>query len=315
MYTGDMRPSVLVFLALFIALAATLPTSEPASACASIGRRGPVHIKGEEALIVWDPARRKQHFVRIAGFGPTAEDFGFLVPTPSRPELGEASDQVFSRLFDIYRVVRPQPRGVIDRGGGAPRSRGGVEVLERRSVAGLDAAVLQADDASALNQWLARHGYPSSPPLERWLAPYVARRWTVTAFRFDPSQQRGGRFVSRALRMSFDADAPFFPYSEPQDRAAPPEVRPFRVSVVAPTRMRAVPGTVWNGRVVYADQPRLRLESALRAVVPPDSFGPSSWLTVFDEPRSLRGSTDVVFEEDPRQQPVAPRVDRMLVPY
>src|SRR5690606_38050899 len=124
-------------------------------ACASIGRRGPVRIKGEEALIVWDPARRQQHFVRVAGFGQTAEDVGFLVPTPSRPELGEASDEVFSRLFDIYRVPRRQPRAVYRRGGAA-RSRGSVEVLERRSVAGLDAAVLQADDATALNQWLAR---------------------------------------------------------------------------------------------------------------------------------------------------------------
>ena len=73
-----MRAACLVVFS-FLILCSLFPLSDRASACASVGRRGPVRIHGEEALIVWDPAHQKQHFVRVAGFEPTDEDFGVLV--------------------------------------------------------------------------------------------------------------------------------------------------------------------------------------------------------------------------------------------
>lgn len=52
----------------------------------------PVAVADESAIIVWDAATETQHFVRRASFRTDAEDFGFLVPTPSRPRLAEADD-------------------------------------------------------------------------------------------------------------------------------------------------------------------------------------------------------------------------------
>jgi hypothetical protein len=310
-----MRSACTVISVLLLLAGSILPLADRASACASVGRRGPVRIHGEEALIVWDPEHQKQHFVRVAGFEPADEDFGFLVPTPTRPELAEADDAVFERLFAIYR--RPPPQSALRSRGGGPRSAPAhVQVLERRSVAGLDAAVLRANDAGALTRWLGQHGYPSSEPLQRWLAPYVAQRWIVSAFRIDPAAHRGSGFSTRALRMSFDTDAPFFPYSEPVDASARAPGRPFRVSVVAPTRMRVRAGNdAWHGRVGYAGQPAERLGTALRGVVPDGSFGAGAWLTVFDEPSSVRGAADLYFERDPSQRSQAPSIDAALVPH
>jgi hypothetical protein len=291
------------------ALAIALPLAEDASACASIGRGAPIRIYGEEALIVWDPAHHKEHFVRMAGFDPADEDFGFVVPTPSRPELGEADDHVFERLFGVYQ------RRSRERSAPALGARQAVEVLERRTVAGLDTAVLRADDAGALDRWLEANRYPSSEALRAWLAPYVEQHWFVTAFRIDPSAHHGRGFATRAVRMSFDTDAPFFPYSEPAQTEAR-RGRPFRVSLVAPARMRVRSGNdAWHGRVGYARQPGAQLTRTLRDVVPADSFGEQAWLTVFDEARSLRGTRDLYFESDEQQTPTASSIDTPFAPY
>src|SRR5690606_24150504 len=158
------RPVWLLALcaALALLVAALLP-ARIASACAAVFRpEAPVHIKGEEALIVWDPQRGRQHFIRKAGFEGATEDFGFHVPTPGRPMLGEADAAVFRRLFELYRRTEPAARGARGRRAvavGAGAARPAVTVIERRVVAGLDAAVLAANDAGALDRWLEEHRY------------------------------------------------------------------------------------------------------------------------------------------------------------
>ena len=295
------RALALACLALLAASGSPPPSVE---ACAAVGRRGPIPIVGEEALIVWDAERREEHFVRRASFAGASGDFGFLVPTPTRPTLADVDDAVFERLFRIYR--RPDPPSRFPTPMGARRSAMGgpgssVRVIERRVVAGLDAAVLEASDEDALLGWLAANGYPATAALRDWFAPYVRARWRITAFKLDPGGARTAR--SRAVRMSFRTTEPFFPYSEPPEEDAAP--RPFRVSVVAPTRVEAHEGAEpWTARVGYADRPST-LRDALRGAVPEAALAETRWLTVFDDPRSERGPVDLAF---------APATHRASVP-
>lgn len=309
------RWSLLVCAAALLALV-VFPPPPPAQACAAVGRR-PIRVVGEEALIVWEPQRGMQHFIRTADFEGAREDFGFLVPTPARPRLAEVQDAVFARLFQIYRA--PARRGGRPRASrnGARRERSSpppVVVLERRTVAGLDASVLAAADAGALDRWLGQHGYPSGPELRAWLERYVRERWIVTAFRIDPRAHAGGRFGTSAVRMSFRTTRPVFPYSEPQHAAPAAPGRPFRVSVVAPYRVRASVGErPFGGTVGYANRPGSRLVEALRGVTEDDAVSARSWLTVFDEPASQRGTDDLFFDRDPDQSQVAPQLRRQIV--
>ena len=72
--------------------------------CASIGPRNtPVGIATESAIIIWDEENKVQHFIRRASFRTAADHFGFLVPTPTRPELKEAEDAAFDVLSEITR--------------------------------------------------------------------------------------------------------------------------------------------------------------------------------------------------------------------
>lgn len=301
--------------ALFIAAALSLVSFQEALACMAIGRRAPVAIAGEEALIVWDEANHLEHFVRRAFFRGAPTDFGFVVPSPTQPTLNAMEDRVFEHLLNIYQRPEANSRTEGDgfgglrggsAGGGAARPR--VEVVAQETVAGLDATVLRANDAGALQGWLTRHGYHTTRAHDDWLAPYVAQGYYFTAFRFAPGRARAD-FASQAVRMTFHTDRPYYPYSEPQTGAA--EGRPFRVSVMAPHRVSAVlerPGSgtrqPWSIAAGYAGQ-AYNLRVAVRSFMPwndvPDA---NTWLTTFDDLASVRHGEDLFFERDTAQTAV-----------
>jgi len=86
---------------LFVLAAIGAPAD--ARACAPAAAEGArVDIVAEEAVIVWDPVKKREHFIRRADFRTDAAGFGFLVPTPAKPELAEASNAVFDRLRETF---------------------------------------------------------------------------------------------------------------------------------------------------------------------------------------------------------------------
>jgi hypothetical protein len=189
----------------------------------------------------------------------------------------------------------------------APRPAA-VQVVERKHVAGLDAAVLKATDAAALAAWLREHQFSSRPDLETWLAPYIARAFFVTAFRYDPEKRR--ELSTKAVRLSFAAADPYYPYAEPRD-AKPAGGRRLRLTVVAPWRAEGRLGdAAWRARTGFAGQPR-GLSEALREAVPgPEKAGP--WVTTFEDAPSRRGSDDLSFRPASAQRPVAPSIDAVM---
>lgn len=268
-------------------------------------------------MIVWDPATHTQHFIRRATFDTASPDFGFLVPTPTAPALAEASDNAFTRLEDLIK-----PKTLVNHLTGidltplflrffllykAPMAGvSGVQVLSSQRVAGYDAVVLEADNASALTGWLKDHGYAARPALTVWLAPYIASRWKVTAFKI--SKDGGERQVATsAVRMSFKTDRPFFPYREPEDQrdqraGSSYEPRLLRVFMLSTARMDGgigEPATSlpWPGRVIWSDQleegSRARLAEEL--ALPSDQLPNNLWLTAFEDRSTPRPGTDDLY--------------------
>jgi len=280
-------------------MVAGLLAAVPSLACAPVPGEGRfVHIATEEALIIWDEAAKREHFIRRASFDTDAKDFGFLVPTPSKPELAESEDRAFGVLaeFTAARVIRKEPPDrppdVATRAVAA-----GVAVLEEKRVAGHDAAVLEAKDANALDAWLKEHGYPTSPALVEWYAPYVAAGWKITAFKVAADSPRHS---TAAVRMSFQTDRPFFPYREPAtQRTTPNQERLLRVYVIAEDQVDGRLGEkgAWPGKAVWSN----RLETAQLAKVlkvaklPAMAGGGARWLTEFEDNASPRPGTDEVF--------------------
>src|SRR4051812_42627261 len=81
-----------------------------AHACCPASARGArVAIADQEILVVWDEARHQEHFIRRAAFqaGSARRDFGFLVPTPTKPALAKAPDGAFDALA---AATKPEPK-------------------------------------------------------------------------------------------------------------------------------------------------------------------------------------------------------------
>jgi hypothetical protein len=294
-------------------------------ACAPVNRTGEeVHIGEESAIIIWDAASRTEHFIRRASFNTVAKDFGFLVPTPTTPTLDEADNGAFGYLASL---TAPKVVWRWDSGGRPPppaaakseekNAEEKVNVIETKKIAGYDAAVLEASDASALDGWLKAHGYASSPQLVDWYKPYIAQRWKITAFKI--SKDGGGsRANASAVKMSFITDRPFFPYREPAaaapngaDRYFPS--RALRVFFFGDKRYDGSVGTTggWPGKTAWSgiveNDSRAKLFKMLKL---PDSASPSTLrLTEFEDISDPRPGTDDLFFSHSANQAMVSRPD------
>lgn len=302
-------PRPTLALLLLVAALTTPAVTPPAHACAPAPPPGyDVTIQGEEAVIVWDAAAGIEHFIRRAEFETEAPGFGFIVPTPTVPELAEAPDALFSQLA---RSSAPEVRTRTETSGIRPsctllmtarddamvRAERAVEVLRHQQVAGYDAVVLAARDPQALVQWLAANGYAHSDDLVQWAAPYVEQSWTFTAFKLTAPEDVGGLSTS-AVRMSFRTERPFYPYREPagQRQGPTPPDRTLRVFFVSDQRyagaLEGAGAPAWPGRTTYARAlPPDELSSHLPGLAPG-----AAYLTVFvDRSNPRPGTADLWF--------------------
>ena len=72
--------------------------STTAHSCCAVSRAIHKIVNADQTVIIlWDAKSKIQHFIRKASFkgDGAAEDFGFIVPSPSQPELDESGDEVF----------------------------------------------------------------------------------------------------------------------------------------------------------------------------------------------------------------------------
>ncbi|MEJ7730825.1 MAG: DUF2330 domain-containing protein [Polyangiaceae bacterium] len=295
---------------------AAVARASDAEACATASV-DPVAMAAEEALVVWDANAKVEHFVRRASFDTAAKDFGFLVPTPGKPELAEADPGVFGRLAQAIapEVVRDERwlhaacwsammRLSAKSAAEVEAAAAPVEVLETKRVAGFDAAVLRADDAGALRGWLEANGYPSREALVAWLEPYVAQRWTITAFKV-ARDEGAPAAATGTVRMSFATERPVYPYREPRDGAAQGG-RSMRLYVVGPARMLAeAGGAPWGAKAEFA-RTREGLAGLLAGAVPAGVAVPGGWLTSYLDTATKRPDADLVLSPSPTSPEVVP---------
>lgn len=292
-------------------------TPSRTDACATVDHGAlSTGVTSEEAIIVFDPATKTQHFIRAASFSTRgSSDFGFIVPTPSLPTFGEVDQGVFAKLAEGYEAARPRQTKLelssmmvlkLARSAAEGDLRGVTELGTSR-VAGMDVTVLRATDSVALGEWLSSHGFSNRPALERWLSHYVERGFFFSAFRYAST---GSSVTTSAPRITFTTPTPVYPYLEPDD--ALPRFGALRVWLIAPERR------AWLDEQPATDAPTL-LTSTSKLGVPPElaSLLPVAkpWVSVFLDSRHVRPRADVRFETsaDGELLPL-PRVKVISVP-
>lgn len=248
-------------IAIAAALIVALPPSN-APACCAVSRAVDQVVNADQTVIIWwDAEKKTQHFIRQASFKSDAdEDIGFIVPSPNEPELEEAGDAAFERLRWITAAKAPSRGfciGCRASGESSPQVAS-VEVLQSKRVAGFDAVVLKATAADALVSWLAENEFAYSDSVAAWAKPYVARGWAFTALKVAKGEDPAVRSAA-ALRISFQADAPLFPYREPESAAAAKALgvkdRLLRIYFISDQAYEGhfENGASWSGKKVYSD--------------------------------------------------------------
>lgn len=314
----------------------------PSHACAPMPRdpKDVIMVADESAVIVWDSAKQTQHFIRSATFKGSKRDLGFIVPSPSVPELKEADQGVFDILKKalepkvVYRdkyeyewslLDAMLPKGAMTTASrnfdtaGAPRG-GGVEVLQAQSVAGYDATSLKASNSGELNRWLVKNGYIAKPDFASWLEPYTKKGWIVTAFKISKPDGASEAFSSSLVRMSFQTPKPFFPYREPsgqREGEAKNTFRALRVFFIGSERMEGTlgeePERGWPGQARWSDDLKVHLEPAKLQnlakglALKPDQLPAQMRMTSFEDYSMPRpGFEDVYFRKSARQESILP---------
>jgi hypothetical protein len=296
-----------------------LPVATPSRlpACCPVGPQGkPVVNADQTVVILWDAAKKTQHFIRKASFQSQADDFAFLIPTPTQPELEESGNDVFPFL---QKLTEPEVQRVqAPRGGGgcgcadyaAPKAAGlanaNVDVLERKQVAGFNAVVLAAESADALVEWLNENGYEFSPEAKAWAQPYIDGGWMITALKVakDEEGHADQGVAASALRLSFQTDRPLFPYREPDSGASAESLginhRLLRIYCIAEAKYRGdlTEESRWTGKVAWADKikPSDKAQALELLKLPADTGPEEWWMTEFEDDWAYRvAPADVYF--------------------
>ncbi len=322
--------------ALLLSAGAMLLFSHPDAEGCGIARRPnspSISIAEESALIVWDPVKKVQHFIRRAAFDTKSPDFGFLVPTPGPdiPTLKEVEDGIF-RAMDRWMLPKivEQTKWKFDPMScmfgcmtSAPSKVGmaakdGVRVIHEQKVGGYEVNVLEADHPDELSEWLKKNGYSNDPELQSWLFPYVAAKWRITAFKITQDPKTGQLATTKPVRMSFKTDRPFFPYREPEGKKEPGKEKDWpptagrllRVFFVADSRMAGKLGNAaWHADVKWSDSlsDEQRKQLVKETGVPEDELPGKAWLTTFEDHASPRpGKEEVYFDPAQDRTPIVP---------
>ena len=289
--------------------------------CAVAGEGSHVVNADQTVIMLWDEQRQMQHFIRKADFKTDAADVGFLVPSPSRPELAESDNAAFAKLAEI--TAPP-----VSRGGGiplgcsvaapAPQSLSSVRVIEEKRVAGYDATVLTARSGDDLVKWLRDNGYAYSPAVAEWAKPYLGGDWHFTALKLvkKPAAGEQSDLKAAALRISFRTGRPLFPYREPDSSASRSALdapdRLLRLYFISDARFRGEidDGRRWSGEVVWSGDITAHREELLRDLRLPAGTGPAKWwLTEFEDRWPYaKAAGDVYFSRDADQREMQRKV-------
>jgi hypothetical protein len=193
-------------------LAAGLTPSAWSACCYFSAKDKDILQPAQKVFITWDDKEKVESFTVQPKFEGNADDFGMVIPTPSKPKLDEMPRDFFKELA-VFSILKkrefprskllpvPRPRlvrfggnnlGHALQAGGAPRvipRSPEVTVLEAGVVGNLDYKVIEAGRADDLFAWLKENRYSYAGD-EATLDYYVKKKWLFTVMKIDTMQMK-----------------------------------------------------------------------------------------------------------------------------
>jgi hypothetical protein len=154
---------------------------------------------GEQRAIIFHE-ENTETLILTSGFQGNAKDLVWLVPTPTKPEVTKANEQIFT---NIAKLATPQRTYAYSYGGMLEASKGavtaGVVVIESKQVDYYDVNVLLATSSQDLVKWFNENNYYYPEQYSYVLNYYIEKGWYFTAIKVSPESQ-GATEVMQALK-------------------------------------------------------------------------------------------------------------------
>ncbi len=185
-----------------------------------------------------------------------ADDFAWIIPVASKPDVGVGTDEVFNMLenltrprfeletkmdetcwqYDVYVDGPALAAGGID-DGGVNESADPVAVLEQAEAGPYNYAIVESDNSQALIAWLDENGYSQPPEAHALIDHYVANEMKFVAVKLLKDKDAGD---VAPIILDFQEENPCVPLVLTQVAATPD--MPVKAYLLGDTR--AVP-TNW----------------------------------------------------------------------
>ncbi len=139
---------------------------------------------GQKAVIFYD--KGVETLVVSATFQGNANDFGWVIPTPSKPTVAKGSDELFTSLQTLTGVGIENPIPMYGLGTSQDVAKEGVTVIETKQVDYYDVTVLSSTDKKSLVNWLKDNKYNFPSSASYILDSYINNGWYFVAMRINP---------------------------------------------------------------------------------------------------------------------------------
>ncbi|MBS2014322.1 MAG: DUF2330 domain-containing protein [Deltaproteobacteria bacterium] len=276
-------------------------TPRAADACAMVvpneAGATPARLAGEATFIAYDADTHVEHFVRAVRFASSVQRFGFLVPVPTKPTIGEAQEALFDKLEELARSKPLLTRSAPPTAAVSVAATPGVTVVEQAKVKGLDYAVLQASGGKELNAWLEQNKFVSYPELAPWAEHYAKEDAFFVAFKYElPSAGQIAEALPGAVRITFTTDRPFYPYREPKPQGGPGG-RSLRLFVLGEGPVSTtVAGSPWATTATFSEAIPAHEATNLETFLPGARVSSkATHLTAFNDTTVERPAGDLFF--------------------
>ncbi len=170
----------------------------------------------QKAVIWWDG--KTETLIESVTYSGNPREFAWIIPVPNKPEVEEATDELFSALESL---TNPTAVAMPEYGRGDlmiqnPSLDSGVRVIETKKIDIYDVTVLTAQDGNELRKWLTTNGYKYPEDKEYLLENYVGKDWYFVVAKVRPGAVGyAGAGLSSGhatpLKITFAATAPIYP--------------------------------------------------------------------------------------------------------
>lgn len=218
-------------LSIAIALVLLAPLSATADGMMVPPAEQWIEESGQQAVIMYENGI--ETLVLSTSFQGDAEDFGWIVPVPNKPDISRGSEELFANLQSATNVVPTYSKNTFGLGAVEDVTTT-VSVIDVKNVDYYEVTTLQAESSADLAKWFSdnKYTYPSSASYV--LNSYIENDWYFVAMRINPESllwdpiQEGLR-TGKATPVKLVFEAPHIVY-------------PLKISsVTAPTTTTTTP--------------------------------------------------------------------------